>query len=566
MRCSGLVLGAVALLWQPPVATADDEVEADDTGYIGGPTLTPEIDGCEPRTGIELVELQARAGEHYERGLTLYVQGDYEGAIEEFVAGYCDTPNAEMLKNIAQSFDRLVDYEKSVAYLSRYILEMPKDDIELREQMSYRVEVLSNLPARVRVATVPPGARITLAGDTGVNARGFSDDKEAMLVRKGDYELRVELEGYEPIVQRIEVKIGQPYSYYFRLEPKTGTVRVVADPSSSRIFIDKRLVGIGTYAERLPLGAHTITIEADDRSPATRTVEISDGRTTNVTIKLDKPPRSGRKELLIGSSITGAIFGSAAFASIFGSDSPLAPLGFLVGLGVGFGGGYWGIPKDVTVGRSSYIIGSTLIGAAEGATVAEFLACDQDQSLDESEDDSCLSIVGGATVAAGIGGLLVGAITADRANLDAGDAALVNSGAQWGTIGGLLFYAAFEGDRRLLSPLAFAGLNLGTISGALLAKRLEVSRGHVALIDVAGLAGMVAGVALVDVVEPGQRSERLPHFALLGMTAGLITGAYLTRNMDEPRSIPLKSLEPSVGTASNLDGSRTPTWGLAGIF
>jgi hypothetical protein len=377
--------------------------------------------------------------------------------------------------------------------------------------------------------------------------------------------MRIELDGYEPITQRIDVKIGQPYSYYFRLEPKTGTVRVVADPSSARIFIDKRLVGIGTYSERLPLGLHAITIEADGRTPITRSVEVGDGLTSTVTIKLEKPPKSGRRELLIASSLTGAIFGSATFASIFG-NTPVASLGVLLGLGIGFGGGYWGIPTDVTVGRSSYIIGSTLIGAAEGATIAEFFACDQDQSFDASDNDACLGIVGGATVAAGIGGLLVGAITADNARLDAGDAALVNSGAQWGTIGGLLFYAAFEGDRRLLSPLAFAGLNLGTISGALLARRLEVSRGHVALIDVAGLAGMVAGVALVDVVEPGGRSERLPHFALLGMTAGLITGAYLTRNMDEPASIPLKSMEPSVGTASNIDGSRTPTWGLAGTF
>jgi len=550
-------------LTAPPT---DDEPPADghpDTGYIGGPTRTPEVDACRTPTDVAPAELRARASEHYQRGNTLYVQGDYDGAIEEFVAAYCDAPHYEMLKNIAQSFERELDYGKAVAYLSRYILEMPKDDPALAgqmEQISFRVQVLSNLPARVRVATVPPGARVSLVGETGVNARGTAGSKKPMEVRKGSYELRVELDGYEPISQKIEVEIGQPYSYYFRLEPKRGTMRVIADTSSARIFVDNKLVGIGTYTERVPIGVHSVTVEADGRRRTARRIEVAADRTSTVTIKLPRPPKSGRQQLLVASTISGSLFAGGATATVF-DDPRLGLLGGLLGLGIGFGGGYYGVPSDITVGQSSYIIGSTFIGAGEGLALSYFFACDPEVT----GDARCNQIVGGATVAAGVVGLLFGAITADKFDLDAGDAALVNSGAQWGTVGGLLFVGAFDNDRRLYAPLGFAGLNLGLVAGSLLARRLDVSRGHVALIDLSGLAGMIAGVALVDVIQPGQRSDRLPHFALLGMTAGLITGGFLTRNMDEAAA-PVRAVAPSVSGARDASGRMTPVFGMGGRF
>src|SRR5678816_3408252 len=152
----------------------------------------------------------------------MYVQGDFENAIEEFVAAYCDAPHPDMLKNIAQSYERLLDFEKAVAYFSRYILELPPDATELREQISFRVDVLSKLQARIQVATEPAGASVVLTSDTGTVAQGIANSEEPILVRKGTYEMRIELSGHEVVTRSIDVKIGQPYSYYFRLEPLKG--------------------------------------------------------------------------------------------------------------------------------------------------------------------------------------------------------------------------------------------------------------------------------------------------------------------------------------------------------
>ena len=143
----------------------------------------PVEDGAEAQAGeVERCDFEGhrssegniqRAAEHYDRGLVLYEQGDYEGAIAEFVAGYCDAPNPIMFYNIAQSYERLLDYDKAVAYFERFLRESSGESTE-RNKAALRVKVLEQLPARIQVATVPPGivARRTITsaapGNVGV--------------------------------------------------------------------------------------------------------------------------------------------------------------------------------------------------------------------------------------------------------------------------------------------------------------------------------------------------------------------------------------------------------------
>ena len=56
-----------------------------------------------------------------------------------------------------------------------------------------------------------------------------------------------------------------------------------------------------------------------------------------------------------------------------------------------------------------------------------------------------------------------GALTASRWRYDAGDAALLNSGALWGTVGGFLFSVVFESKHRVSQALVLGGLNLGVV-------------------------------------------------------------------------------------------------------
>src|SRR6266545_1101827 len=332
-------------------------------GFVDGLSKgTDEVDRCRPRTGHTDKQLIERAGDHYDRGVVLYEQGDYQAAVREFVVAYCDKPHPSMFYNIGQAYERVLDFERAVAYFERFILESDEKEPN-RKRAAIRVDVLRSLPARILVATVPPGAEVTLAGETGVTARARANGVDPIEVRKGVYTMRVELPGHEPVVERVVAEIGRPYSYYFRLEPKKGVVRVAATPSDARIFLNDRLAGIGSYVETIPIGRYRLMVEAEGRPPRRQSLEVSAARTTDVVVNLPERPRSGRWELIIASGI---VLGSASGTmadTLFDQESVATSLISAGGVGVGFGAAYLGVPGDIPVGHSSYIIGSTIIGA-----------------------------------------------------------------------------------------------------------------------------------------------------------------------------------------------------------
>jgi hypothetical protein len=565
MRSRSLLLaaGLLAAAANAPAAaqpaavndTADDEDEEEadepETPPVRVENLTDEVDRCAPRIGLDDKELTRRAADHYNRGIVLYDQGDYEAAITEFVQAYCDKPHASMFYSVGQAHERLIHYEKAVAYFERFIMASA-ENVPDRKKAEIRVGTLRALPARILVATAPANAEVTLLGDSGVRARVRADGKTALEVLKGSYEMRIELPGYEPIKRHIVAEIGQPYSYYFQLEPKKGTVRVVATPPEARIFLGDRLVGIGSYVETVPVGDYRVVVEAEGRPSQRRPLEVDAGKTTDLTIDLGQPPKSGRWELVLASGLFLGFGAGGVANTLFDQRSSISTMVGIAGLGIGFGGAYLGVPADVPLGTTSYLIGSTAIGAAEGAVVASIFAgkgcfASSTKDLDEEEiNPTCNDdAVGASAAAGGAAGAVFASLTASRFDLDAGDAALINSGALWGSLSGLLFWSSFERDERVFEPMALAGLNLGIVVGATVAARSQVSRSRVSLIDLAGLGGLVVGFAVGAGIDTAD--ERLAHTSLVGMATGLIAGTYLTRNYDAPKT----GLRPTVATTAD---------------
>nr|MBA3452799.1 hypothetical protein [Deltaproteobacteria bacterium] len=130
-------------------------------GFIGGraaPIL--EIDDCrQADPTLTPDQLRARGSEHYQRGGTLYIQGDYAGAIDEFVAAYCLIPFYTILKDIGQAYERRLEYELAIGYLKRYVSAVPADakaanqcatdPQEDKANVLRRISVLGNLTAKV---------------------------------------------------------------------------------------------------------------------------------------------------------------------------------------------------------------------------------------------------------------------------------------------------------------------------------------------------------------------------------------------------------------------------------
>jgi hypothetical protein len=294
-------------------------------------------------------------------------------------------------------------------------------------------------------------------------------------------------------------------------------------------------------------------------------VEIIEGEQTSITLRLKKLPRSGRLDLILAATVSGAVMGSG-LAAMFDTSEEIVGVAGPLGLGLGFGSAYLGVPGDIAVGKSSYLIGSTLIGAVQGGLVASLFGCNTVAQPDMQTQEQCDGTTNIAGALAGsASGLLFSILTAERFAPEPGDAAVINSGAMWGSVSGGLFWLVFNEKERLRAPMLLGGLNIGIATGVILARRTDISRSHMALIDVAGGLGMLVGGAIADVVDQDEGiSERIPHFALLGMGVGLISGAYLTRNMDEPAS--LKRMSPTMGTATDAGGQRTMTLGVMWPF
>jgi tetratricopeptide (TPR) repeat protein len=552
---AGLVAFVVAAGWLAGGARAQRDPGRPDDGRIGRPQLELEVDRCPSAPAVSADELRRAADESYRRGDVLYLQGDYRGASRAFITAYCLLPYYTVLKDIGQSFERLLEYERAIGYLERYVLAVPDDSKRIdacsvppavdKQNVSARIQVLATLPARISVATSPPGATVTLTSDAGVTASGVAGGA-IIEARAGTYQMRVDLAGYQPETRPIEPQIGKPYSYYFELTPQQGALSVRAEPSNALIFVDDKLVGLGTYRDELSRGTYDVLVAAEGRLPERRRVEVRFGEETKVAVRLPKTESAGRTQLLVASVIGGATLAAYGAGGVANADGTIATLAGLVGATAAATGSYYGIPDDLSAGTSSLIITSSIVGGVEAALLTSVIAPDA-----------------GREGTAGLLGVVVGAassaVLAPRLQLDAGDAALINSGALWGGIIGGLFAVTFDSNEQVGSGLALTGLNIGLASGALIGRSVDYSRRHVALIDLAGVGGLAAAAATQSLIDTDEdvADERRGHFALAGIAAGLLAGAYLTRNLDDSRA-PTAGVRPGTSARAGASRGRDP--------
>jgi hypothetical protein len=538
-----------------------------DAGYIGKEIPILEIDDCPPLPQVSPDELRKIGSEHFERGEVLYVQGDYKGAVNELVAAYCISPFYQILKDIGQAYERELDYEKAIAYLERFVMNVPKDakapdrcsadPQDERKNVIARIAVLGQLKAKILINTEPADAKITLSNDAGIAGRGRSGQE--LEVPGGRYQVVIEHDGYHPVVQEVPAKIGKPYTIFTKLEPLKGRLRVRVVPADARLFIDNEQVGAGSVDRELPGGRYKLTAEANGRLSVSREIEVFPNRDAAISFELPPEPQVGRRQLLAYAAIGGSFAGG--FLASASNNAGLIFGGVGAGAAAGLFGTYFGTSRDLPLGTSSLTITSSLVGGAVGGAGALLATDDPIKVLP--------TIGGGMILGAG-----VGYYAGSRLRVRPGDAALINSGALWGSVTGGLFVASFAPDRTVGAGIVLSGLGMGTVGGVVLTRYFDVSRGRAALIDVGGTVGVFVGIALESVVSQGRGSstttdaqmqaerERTANYSLGGMAAGLIIAGVLTRNMDAPKL----SVSPVINKTSAGPGPSTTTFGLGGAF
>ena len=469
----------------------------------------------------------AQAKAHYEKAQQLYATGNYDEAIAEYEEAYRLKPHPNVLYNIAQAYERLLDYAQSVVWFERYLAEAPKDAVE-RPIVENRLRILRNLPARISVTTIPEHVHAALVDASG--GKRELDTPAVFKVPAGTYAIELSQPGWEAETHDVAVEIGQPYFYQYRLKRSTAQVSIFTRPRGARVFIDERLVGETPFAGSLDVGKHKLLLEHRDYPWHREDLDVQVGAPIQREITLTRPIRSGRTELVIGAMVFGGAAGPLLVASILGDSSfGNSGLGLLVymlssgaGIGAGFLGSFLATRDGIKVGYSSLMIGSAVWGTSLST------------SLSLGLDVPARYIYGLAIAGSGIG-MTAGYLIARKTDISAGDAALVNSGGTWGTASGALLAQAIirNPSGSQFGWFMLGGTSAGLVTGSLLAWKLELSRGHVGLIDVGGIAGTGLGFALGYVIGVNSQSEDNlqtgARYALGGMVLGLLAGAVLSR-------------------------------------
>jgi len=540
-----------------------------DAGYIGKDVELLEIDDCPappPAMGAE--ELHKVAGEHYQRGLTLYLQGDYAAAVTEFIDAYCLKPEFyTILKDIGQALERDLAYERAIGYYERFVQRVPPDAKRLsqcdpdpqidKDNVASRVGVLSKLRAQVFVETDPKDAKVTISNkDSGVAATGVSGTQ--IDVFGGKYTMLIEKPGFEPVSRPLDTKIGKPHTVFAHLEPVKGRLSIQVTPPDARMYLDTNFVGIGRYQNpRINAGTYELSLESPGHDNQIRRVVVLPDKETKIQAELFPKPQTGRRQAIIFATVAGA----AAAGSISNAFDEVGLEGVtgtaLAGAVAGFVGSYFFMPDDIALGTSSLAITSTIAGYLAGSTAAALL----------TTDDKVITPAGGATA---LVAAAVGYYVGEKAAIRPGDAALINSGVIWGAATGSLFAASFaanDSSTRVSAGLTLTGLGMGTLGGVMMTRYFQISRSHAALIDLGGIVGIIAGIATQQLAYPDQTNtdeanEHRANFAIGGLAVGLLGAGILTRNYDTPQ-IPVS---PSFGQARNPDGSSSLTYGFSGSW
>jgi hypothetical protein len=94
------------------------------------------------------------------------------------------------------------------------------------------------LPAKLKVSSVPTGARIIVNGQIAETS-----SLDQIEVKSGTVEVGADLKGYDACYKTIQLKPGEDASIELKLEKSSGTLLVATEPPGVNIFLDGELCG-----------------------------------------------------------------------------------------------------------------------------------------------------------------------------------------------------------------------------------------------------------------------------------------------------------------------------------
>lgn len=194
-------LGVVALT-APVVAEPPSEQE-----------LFDRLSAQEEREVIDLID----------RGEQAYEAGEFERAAELFHDVHELFPHPDIAYQLALCHERQGNYELAIQYYRQYLERAPGADDRTRveRQIEEFEQRLGDDLSTVHVETTPAGAEVRLDDPETIPV---GTTPEQLTLEPGEHRLHITREGYEPVVENVEIREGHDRSLHLQLVETAGDV------------------------------------------------------------------------------------------------------------------------------------------------------------------------------------------------------------------------------------------------------------------------------------------------------------------------------------------------------
>ena len=249
------------------------------------------------------------AAKHFQRGVDLYNDGDFRGALVEFRKAYQVWPRANVLYDIGQTEYQLLDYASALKTLERYLAETGPNAVH-RQEVESTVEVLRGRVGRI-LLTTDGGACDVLVDD---QPAGTTPLDAPLLVSVGPRRIAVHCAGDRAAIKRLEVAAGETVRVELKVPPAPiAAVRSAMAAGNSAHDAAPPVPGKGWMTGWIVSG---VLVAATVAMGTTTLVEQSRLTAMRNSFPASKADIDRQANLTTGLAITSDILGAASIAAV----------------------------------------------------------------------------------------------------------------------------------------------------------------------------------------------------------------------------------------------------------